>query len=226
MRYGSVDREYALRLATWPPDQDGPALMVNFLRYRERAAYTAGGDAGGPVAPDGTALTGREADDRYAPVDVLADLGARIVFTGEVVGPDGAGERWDRVAIVRYPTRRSFIEMQRRDDFKERHVHKEAGVEFTINCTALPEGPVVGDDGGSGTVTFVLWPDGTVPAAALPSDARLVVEGRVIGDERRWGHLTVYFGRPAPQAPPGCLTVVVAPARERLRAAIDAWPGR
>ncbi|MFM7534643.1 MAG: hypothetical protein ACKO91_02460 [Acidimicrobiales bacterium] len=215
MRYGTVDRDYALRLATWPPDEDGPALMVNFLRYRERAAYA-----------HGEALSGREADDRYAPVDVLADLGARIVFTGDVVDSGEVSQGWDRVAIVRYPTRQSFIAMQRRDDFKERHVHKEAGVEFTINCTALPEGPVAGDDGGSGTVTFVLWPEGTVPPAVLEQGARLVVEGRVIGDERRWGHLTVHFGHPAPPAPAGCLTVVVAPARERLRAAIDAWPGR
>ena len=38
----------------------------------------------------------------------------------------------DRIGIVDYPTRRAFFDMQRRDDFKAQHEHKEAGMEFTI----------------------------------------------------------------------------------------------
>ena len=40
---------------------------------------------------------------------------------------------------MKYPTRRSFIEMQQRSDFKDKHVHKEAGMEitFVIGCQPM-----------------------------------------------------------------------------------------
>lgn len=44
--YGTPDREYAMRLATTRPDDDGPILMVNLMKYRERAAYGDGTDGG------------------------------------------------------------------------------------------------------------------------------------------------------------------------------------
>jgi uncharacterized protein (DUF1330 family) len=133
--YGTVDREYAIRLATTPPDEDGPVWMVNLMHYHERAAY-ADGDGNGDG--DG-AVTGREADDRYAPTDVLRDIGAEIVFVGDVDQQLlGESPVWDRVAVVKYPTRRSFIEMQQRRDFQERHVHKEAGMRRTIVIGCRP----------------------------------------------------------------------------------------
>ena len=50
----------------------------------------------------------------------------------------GDGTPWDRVGIVRYPSRRAFLAMQQRDDFKQKHVHKDAGMEFTIVMSTLP----------------------------------------------------------------------------------------
>ncbi len=127
--YGRVDREYGTHLATIPPEEDGPIWMVNLMAYRERAVY------------DGaeTAVSGREADDRYAPVDVLDAIGARVAFLADVSDQLlGDEPRWDRVGIVRYPTRRSFIDMQRRPDFAEKHVHKAAGMAETIVAGCLP----------------------------------------------------------------------------------------
>ena len=95
-QYGSLDADYAARLATCPPEDDGPLLFVNFMKYRERADYGEAGDRG---------ISGREADDRYAPVAVLAAVGAEVVFFGDVE----PGGEWDRVGIVRYPTRRSIM---------------------------------------------------------------------------------------------------------------------
>lgn len=101
-RYGTVDREYGMHLATIAPDDDCPIWMVNLMKYREVADY---GDA------HGDRISGREADDRYAPLDVLASIGAEVVFHGDVDQQLlGDGTVWDRVGIVRYPTRRSFIE--------------------------------------------------------------------------------------------------------------------
>ena len=129
-RYGVVDIEYAKKLATTEPDQDGPVWMVNLMHYRESADYQDGQQS---------QISGRQADDIYSPVEVLAKIGAELVFIAEVeeqlLGKDPL---WDRVAIVKYPTRKSFIEMQQREDFQEKHVHKEAGMKSTIVMGGLP----------------------------------------------------------------------------------------
>lgn len=75
VRYGTVDPDAVEMLGSFPPEQDGPVWMVNLMRYRDRADYADGRD---------TELTGREADDLYAPLDVLADIGAQVVFFGDV----------------------------------------------------------------------------------------------------------------------------------------------
>ena len=74
-RYGTIEPEYAMRLATTPPDDDGPVWMVNLMKYRDVAAYADGRDS---------TISGREADDRYTPLGPLAAVGAEIVFAGEV----------------------------------------------------------------------------------------------------------------------------------------------
>jgi hypothetical protein len=130
--YGQVDREYGLTLATTDPADDGPVWMVNLMSYHEVAQYADGNDAG---------VSGREADDRYAPVDVLADIGAEVVFVADVEDQLlGGAPRWDRVGVVKYPTRKSFIDMQSRPDFREKHVHKEAGMAATIVMGCRPIG--------------------------------------------------------------------------------------
>jgi hypothetical protein len=113
-RYGTINHDYALKLAG---SDDGPIYMLNLMAYRAEADYGPDGEKG---------VTGREADDRYAPLDVLAEIGANVCFLAEVE----SGE-WDRVAVVRYPTRKSFVDMQSRPDFQAKHVHKEAGMERT-----------------------------------------------------------------------------------------------
>ena len=131
-RYAQVDRAYGMQLASTPPDEDGPIWMVNLMKYRDTADYRDGRE---------TTISGREADDIYAPLDVLADLGAEVVFAADVDQQLlGDQPTWDRVAIVKYPTRRSFIEMQSRPDFQEQHVHKEAGMATTIvsGCVPIP----------------------------------------------------------------------------------------
>lgn len=209
--YGRVDRDYGMRLATTPPEEDGPIWMVNLMSYRERAVY------------DGaeTDVSGRAADDRYAPVDVLADIGAQVAFVADVSDQLlGAEPRWDRVGVVRYPTRRSFIEMQSRPDFREKHVHKEAGMAETIvmGCLPIPSPqdradapqPVDWDDvphpptdqDGPVTVLHVVRfhpGQAATEMAAYEDDAARVavphgvrisgwfaVEGTIVGDGRQW----------------------------------------
>ncbi len=128
--YASIDHDYAARLQAAEPDDDGPVWMVNLMAYKERAVYADGRP---------TELTGMEADDRYAPFAELAAIGAEVVFVATVEAQLlGDSPAWDRVGVVRYPSRRSFMDMQAREDFQAAHVHKEAGMRETIVMAGLP----------------------------------------------------------------------------------------
>ena len=129
-RYGIIDQSYGMQLATTPPDADGPVWMVNLMKYREVADYADGRES---------TVTGQEADDLYSPLDSLAAVGAAPVLFGDVdqqlLGDETV---WDRVGVVKYPTRRSFIEMQSLPTFQESHKHKDAGMESTIVMGTQP----------------------------------------------------------------------------------------
>jgi hypothetical protein len=211
MRYGTLNPDYGGRLASTAPQNDGPIWMVNFMRYRPVADY-----------PDGreSTISGREADDLYAPLDVLAEIGAEVAFAGDVVG--GAGERWDRIGIVRYRTRRSFTEMPRRPDFQARHIHKDAGMEFTIILGALPQAGSPGLAHGA-PVRLIAYQPGH---AAPPLDkltCRFTVEGVIIGDQRRFETLDMIWsaGEPGSAASPDSLDVLIEPFLDRVNELFD-----
>jgi len=117
-------------LATTAPDQDGPVWMVNLMKYRDVAEYADGRES---------SISGSEADDLYSPLDSLTAVGASPVFFGDVdqqlLGDDTV---WDRIAVVKYPTRKSFIDMQALPKFKESHKHKDAGMASTIVMGTQP----------------------------------------------------------------------------------------
>ena len=191
MRFGTIDMNYAADLATRAPEADGPIYMVNFMKYKEVASYR------DPEAAE-KSISGLEADDKYAPVDVLERIGAHVAFHGSVVAQGSASE-WDRMGIVKYPTRRSFIDMQNRPDFKTKYVHKEAGMDYTIVMGTVPatSHPEISR---RGFVTFRLT------AAPHDSDvservARLGVEGTIVGDGRVWSDLTMTWSDDVPDVP-------------------------
>jgi hypothetical protein len=130
VRYGQVNREYGMRMFTTPPEDDGPIWMVNLMKYREKAAYADGRESD---------ISGQEADDRYTPLGPLKAIGAEPVFFADVDTQFlNDSPQWDRVGIVKYPSRRAFLEMQQRPDFQELHAHKDAGMAETIVCGCLP----------------------------------------------------------------------------------------
>ncbi len=210
--YAQIDHEYGLKLATTPPEDDGPVWMINLMKFRERAEYKDGRD---------TTLTGREADDEYAPIGPLAAVGAEVVFFGEVSDQFLDDEpTWDRVGVVKYPTRAAFIEMQQRQDFQQAHEHKEAGMAETIVIGSIPldvpqiESPVdwadvphpPTDDDGPYTMIHVIRfheADGATQtpdhmeayqqvagSVAVPNGVRIdgwfSAEGTILGDGRTW----------------------------------------
>lgn len=111
---------------------DGPIVMVNLLKFRERAAYPEGSS----VAP----CTGAEAYARYQhafTVTVGATSQAEVLYEGPVqqifIGDPAAREAdWDKVLIVRYPSRQHFLAMMANAEYREALVHRYAGLERTV----------------------------------------------------------------------------------------------
>ena len=187
-------------MAATPAEDDGPVFMVNLMKYRAVADYEDGSFSG---------RTGREADDEYTPIAILRDIGAQIVFAAEVERQlIGDAPKWDRVGVVKYPSRAAFLGMQRRSDFQEKHVHKDAGMEQTIvmACTPLtvpelpePPAPHAGDEPfvmlhvmkfAAGGIEAMAQYGASAGAEGIALGVRpeafLSVEGTVIGDGRSW----------------------------------------
>ena len=180
--FGSIDVETAGRWMQLSPEEDGAVWLLNLMKYKPQADY---GDEGGP------AITGKEADDIYAPTAVLADLGATVPLFGDVTRQVADDVAWERIGIVRYPSRASFFEMQARDDFKKQYVHKKAGMETTIvmGCVPLSVGEPADAVGGALVMRVRRYADGAVPGPD-PDDvvpvAHFAVDGVILGDGRRW----------------------------------------
>lgn len=190
-KYGTIDKEYGMFLATCPPEKDGPIYMVNLMKYHEVAQY----DDGSGV---GKEISGKEADDRYNPTSILNKIGANVVFYGDVVSNHIGNEDWDRIGIVRYATRTSFIEMQSRSDFGEKHVHKAAGMARTTLVCCRPEDESLDSRDRpspleSRLVAMVVRQasDRQAAFADLSEAVQFSAEGTIIGDGRKWD--TVQF---------------------------------
>jgi uncharacterized protein (DUF1330 family) len=103
----------------------GPIQMINLLKFRDRAEYSAPIDENADVS-------GQEAYGRYgaAVSQIVAGLGGRIVWSGtpETVFIGNDGDEWDAVAIVEYPSRAVFLSMIAMPEYQAAHVHREAGL--------------------------------------------------------------------------------------------------
>ena len=218
IRYGRINTALIRGWAQLDDAADGPFWALNLMKYREHADYA-----------DGRASTksGRDADDEYTPREALAGIGAEIAFAADVEGIErGDGTAWDRVAIVRYPSRRAFLAMQQRDDFKQKHVHKDAGMEFTIVMSTLPVRPFAGAHDRHPYIELTLTA-GADPAAAADATGTFDVEGVIIGDERTWRTATFRWLNEAPPASPAAdddratYTLLLRPITDRLTRTVD-----
>ena len=107
---------------------DGPIVMVNLLKYREKAEY-----------PDGrkTDLSGREAYAIYgqAVAKLIQAHGGRVVFAGNVshLTIGAVDELWDDVALAEYPNRGALVAMSTSAAYAEIAPHREAGLKGQLN---------------------------------------------------------------------------------------------
>jgi uncharacterized protein (DUF1330 family) len=84
-------------------DDGQPVVMLNLVRFQ----------------PDG----GRALYEQYLHLagPALGRLGAEILFAGDGLTPlaANAGEEWDAVALVRYPSRRAFADLLADPDYQK-----------------------------------------------------------------------------------------------------------
>ena len=106
----------------------GPVTMLNLLRFRDWADYSAFPDAA-PSKP----ISGREAYDRYMDhtMPFLTATGGSVAFLGEggysLVGP--SEERWDLVMAVRQASVQSFLDFASDHDYLAGVCHRTAALE-------------------------------------------------------------------------------------------------
>lgn len=126
-------------------DSDGPVVMLNLNRYRERALYE--GEPPGGGAAD---VSGHEAYMRYGVVAaaVLEGIGGRILWhtesTRTVIGDET--DRYDEVIAVWYPSRAAFLQLATDEEIVPALAHRAAGLERAaiICCESGPEAELTG----------------------------------------------------------------------------------
>jgi len=113
----------------------GPVIMVNLLKFHEKARYEDGSDAD---------LSGREAYLRYAhgvQALVAGVGGGRLIVSGVaqslLIG--AVEEMWDAVALVEYASAQAFVQMAMSQDMGRIAHHRKAGLagQLLIACTPM-----------------------------------------------------------------------------------------
>jgi uncharacterized protein (DUF1330 family) len=107
------------------PDDGAPIVMLNLLRYRPRADYA--------QHPQQTPCSGRDAFKRYAKSSIVCieAVGGKVLFIGAalatMIGPEA--ERWDEIFLVRYPSRRAFLDMIASAEYRAIAFHRGAALQ-------------------------------------------------------------------------------------------------
>jgi uncharacterized protein (DUF1330 family) len=112
---------------------DQPVVMLNLLKFRERAVY-----------PDGreSDVTGRQAYDLYgaAMQKVIESHGGQVLFGGDiaslVIGE--VDDLWDTCVLVQYPSAAAFATIVTSPEVTEIGVHRAAGLEGQLLIRLTP----------------------------------------------------------------------------------------
>ena len=106
----------------------GPVVMLNLIRLRETADYSASPELA-PPAP----ITGAEAFDRYIAhtMPYLKESGGELLLLGRggafFIGP--TDERWDIAMVVRQTSIQSFIAFASHAEYLKGLGHRTAAIE-------------------------------------------------------------------------------------------------
>ena len=120
---------------------DTPVVMVNLLRFKEKAD-----------APD-EGLSGQEAYGRYGSqmIQWVTSQGGRVIWSGRVdslvIGD--TEEHFDMIALVEYPSRAEFRRIAGDPRVAEYGVHRRAGLEMQWLIATTTQGLAPSDSGDS-----------------------------------------------------------------------------
>ena len=112
--------------------RDGPVVMMNLLKFHETANYP----AELAMAP----CSGKDAYSLYQhafTVAVGAISQAHVLYDGACeqvfIGQSGTeASDWDKLLIVRYPSRQHFLAMLADTSYRDALVHRYAGLARTV----------------------------------------------------------------------------------------------
>ena len=125
MTYIEASREAGRRFVT--RGIEGPVVMLNLLRFREQADYSAAPDLA-PPAP----ISGRAAYDLYIEhtLPYLREAGSEVLFVGEggdyLIGPLEA--EWDLVLLVRHRSVQAFLSFASNEGYLSGAGHRTAAL--------------------------------------------------------------------------------------------------
>ena len=109
-------------------EEDGVFVMVNLLKFKDKADYTDGRE---------TDLSGAEAYALYgaAVVKCLADIGGKPRYSGPVTGLmlGEVEENWDMIALAEYPSLQAMKTMVASSEYQAISVHRTAGLAGQLN---------------------------------------------------------------------------------------------
>ena len=106
----------------------GPVVMLNLIRFRKVADYTAT-----PELMPEVPISGEQAYQLYIAhtLPFLAESGGEILFMGEagafLIGP--ASEHWDVVLLIKQSSVDSFLAFEANQDYMKGIGHRTAAVE-------------------------------------------------------------------------------------------------
>ena len=116
------------------PGPDGPIVMVNMLKFRDKARYEDGSDAD---------LSGMEAYARYgtAVAPLIEKHGGKLVFSGSVtfLMLGEVESVWDQISLAQYPNRSALFAMASSPEYQAISHHRDAGLEGQLNIETTPQ---------------------------------------------------------------------------------------
>jgi hypothetical protein len=114
-------------------EENGPMVMVNLLKFKDKAEYSDGSNAD---------WTGKQAYLVYgAAVQKCLELvGGRAVFSGDVTGLilGEVEELWDMVALAYYPSPQAMMQMVGLPEYQGIEIHRFAGLKGQLNIRTAP----------------------------------------------------------------------------------------
>ncbi len=119
-------------MAFFGAPEDGPFVMVNLLKFHDRAQYE-DGDRG---------LTGFEAYMLYGEAvrKLVEGLGGKVRYQGRVTGLllGEVEDLWDVVALAEYPSLEAFRNMAMSPEMHAIEEHRKAGLAGQLNIRTKP----------------------------------------------------------------------------------------